>query len=490
MILSPKKTARKSYAWPVILFVVILYTNIFSASAQPVDTLNVTIDMRQPIQKGWFDPDTEIVGLRGNRAPLSWGSTFKATPLDSSGWFQATVPFTLPADSLSLSYKIKVEGIDNPDDGWQQGRNHQLVLLREEVQQVQLAWQDKAPAPPSSITGTVEVIKDFKSSSLLPRSLYVYLPPGYHESDSQYPVLYMHDGQNLFDASATGQEWQIDEAAQKLIKSGDIDPLIIVGVANTQNRIDEYTPSRQTWHHSLDRVSLTTSEGSMQNYTGTFVTESGDSLFFSAHSDTLMTMIPGSDHWQQLISKSDSSYYLPKAGITFNFHPNDEQPIQKVSAEKPPMGGQGDRYSNFLRHMVKPYIDQHYRTKKGSKYTALGGSSLGGLITLHIGLHHPDTFGPLLVASPSVWWDDRQILQTIKSLPKPTGQPIWLYIGTSEGEQAVKDVALLKTILLDKGWSKDELTEVIAPNAVHNEQAWAAQAENMLRFLFSSEMAN
>lgn len=77
------------------------------------------------------------------------------------------------------------------------------------------------------------------------RDVLVYLPPGYDEqTDRHYPVLYMHDGQNVFDAATSfaGVEWGVDEAAEQLIKAGKIAPCIIVGIANTRERMPEYTP--------------------------------------------------------------------------------------------------------------------------------------------------------------------------------------------------------------------------------------------------------
>src|SRR5437868_8770728 len=80
------------------------------------------------------------------------------------------------------------------------------------------------------------------------RDLVVYLPPDYEESDRRYPVLYLHDGQNLFDpetAYVRGMDWKVDETADALIRAGEIESLIIVGVFNSgEHRIDEYTPTR------------------------------------------------------------------------------------------------------------------------------------------------------------------------------------------------------------------------------------------------------
>lgn len=81
-------------------------------------------------------------------------------------------------------------------------------------------------------------------SSAYPRDIYVYLPPGYVASGKEhYPVLYMHDGQNLFDPAraAFGETWRLTETLNSLINSGVIAPIIVVGIDNTPDRIPEYT---------------------------------------------------------------------------------------------------------------------------------------------------------------------------------------------------------------------------------------------------------
>lgn len=104
---------------------------------------------------------------------------------------------------------------------------------------------DALAAEGASITGSVWVHPDVPSAFLArPRDVWVYLPPGYDpDGDSRHPVLYMHDGENLFSPGAAfgGQEWGLDETAEWLIASGALPPLIIVGVANTEDRLEEYT---------------------------------------------------------------------------------------------------------------------------------------------------------------------------------------------------------------------------------------------------------
>ncbi len=94
----------------------------------------------------------------------------------------------------------------------------------------------------SSITGDVTTFTH--APFLGGRRVWVYLPPGYHDSTARYPVLYMHDGQNLFDdATSFAGEWHVDETCESLIASGDIQPIIVVGIDNGGGaRINEYTP--------------------------------------------------------------------------------------------------------------------------------------------------------------------------------------------------------------------------------------------------------
>ena len=241
-------------------------------------------------------------------------------------------------------------------------------------------------------------------SQLLPhdRDVIVYLPPGYMKTRrKRYPVLYLHDGQNLFDGATSfipGREWQVDETAERLITSNDIEPLIIVGIHNTGiDRVDEYTPT-----------------------------------------------------------------------------PDDR--IKK--------GGRADLYGRMIVEELKPFIDSTYRTLAGRDNTGLGGSSLGGLVSLYLGLKHSEVFGKLAIISPSAWWDHRMIIREVESLESKPELRIWLDIGTAEGE-AVSALPALRDALLDKGWKLGEdLKYFEAPDAVHTEDAWAERVDPVLRFLF------
>lgn len=264
-----------------------------------------------------------------------------------------------------------------------------------------------------TLTGDVRLHKDFHSKILdNNRNLIVYLPPGYDTSPNQrYPVLYFHDGQNLFDGATSyipGQEWRLDETAQALIKAGKIEPLIIVGVYNTgKERVEEYTPVQ------------------------------------------------------------DAKYKV---------------------------GGKADLYGRMLVEEVKPFIDREYRTLKDAKHTGLGGSSLGGLVSLYLGLKYQSVFSRLAVVSPSVFWGDQFIVHYVEMLRGKPQERIWLDIGTKEGrtaaeeQETVSHTRLLESALIKKGWKLEkDLKYFEAQGSEHNERAWAARAGPMLEFLFPNK---
>lgn len=153
-------------------------------------------------------------------------------------------------------------------------------------------------------------------------------------------------------------------------------------------------------------------------------------------------------------------------------------------------GGKADLYATFLIAELKPFIDATYRTKRDAADTGVGGSSLGGLISLYLGLSHPEVFSRVAVVSPSVWWANEHIVHFTEARPKKHLR-IWLDIGSKEGastadaEHTVAGARLLRDTLIKKGWrlGKD-LKYFEAGGAEHNERAWAARVEPILEFLF------
>jgi predicted alpha/beta superfamily hydrolase len=148
-------------------------------------------------------------------------------------------------------------------------------------------------------------------------------------------------------------------------------------------------------------------------------------------------------------------------------------------------GGEGHAYGRLLVEEVVPWIDASFRTLAGPAHTGLGGSSLGGLITLYLGLQNPGVFGRLAVLSPSIWWNQRSILGFVAEDP-PTPRPrIWLDIGTAEGTRHVRDTELLERRLIQQGWTPGVDLELMkAEGGFHSEDAWAARFDRVLAFLF------
>jgi predicted alpha/beta superfamily hydrolase len=108
-------------------------------------------------------------------------------------------------------------------------------------------WRDEVEdLATHTVTGDLRRHPDFMASKLgSRRAILVFLPPGYEsEPDRRYPVLYMHDGQNLFDAATSfiGVEWAVDETVARLTDAGTMEPVIVVGISNTADRVFEYTP--------------------------------------------------------------------------------------------------------------------------------------------------------------------------------------------------------------------------------------------------------
>lgn len=165
------------------------------------------------------------------------------------GWLDGD---TLHAKGLrQLGYSV------NLDYGRQPGREDAVLAMLEGGQHNQASWARMLPgflawayayrAPALSATGRVDSYQDVPSAHVAARNVDVWLPPGYATHPrKRYPVLYMHDGQNLFDPalSYTGVDWGVDEAMTKLIAEGRAREAIVVGIWNTPLRLHEYMPRK------------------------------------------------------------------------------------------------------------------------------------------------------------------------------------------------------------------------------------------------------
>lgn len=236
------------------------------------------------------------------------------------------------------------------------------------------------------------------------RDVTVYLPPGYEqEADRQYPLLILQDGQNLFDPETSfirGRTWRVAETADEVIVAGEVEPLVIVGVANGgERRLAEYTPSRD---------------------------------------------------W--------------KMG-----------------------GGDAGKYGEMLTRELLPFLHEECRLRGGPEQTCIGGSSLGGLVSLWLALRYPDVFGKAAVLSPSVWWNHKYIVSYLNDqAPELAQRPrIWLDVGDAEGRRTLADAELLDARLKAHGWREgQDLHFERVPGGKHDETAWSERVGPMLRFLF------
>src|SRR5437868_3975307 len=164
--------------------------------------------------------------------------------------------------------------------------------------------------------------------------------------------------------------------------------------------------------------------------------------------------------------------YAPTRGI-----------IDASAKRKKRSKGWARRYGRFLIEELKPYIDRQYRTRPEAEFTGLGGSSLGALLALSLGLWFPNFFTRLIAMSPSVWWDDQVIVKMVNDLDRKLPLKIWLDTGTNE--PGWERARTLCAALIDKGWHPfEDLHYHEIEGGDHSEVAWAMRVEPALRFLF------
>jgi predicted alpha/beta superfamily hydrolase len=145
-------------------------------------------------------------------------------------------------------------------------------------------------------------------------------------------------------------------------------------------------------------------------------------------------------------------------------------------------GGDGDRYARFLIDTVKPRIDGEFRTRKDRDSTIVGGSSMGGLISLYLFFRRPSPFGGTVVMSPSIWFGGRGILSFVERARTTHGR-IYLDAGTAEGANTVRNARMLRRLLRAKGYQRDTLRYVEAEGHQHREADWAWRLPQALEFL-------
>lgn len=255
------------------------------------------------------------------------------------------------------------------------------------------------------------------------RGVTVRLPDNYDPEHKSYPVVYMHDGQNLFDRRTgfNGQEWNVDETVAQLTANGQMPECILVAIDNGPSRNADFT-------HVQD----------------------------------------------------------PEYG-----------------------GGKGKDYEKFVVDELMPTVEAQYSINPRNR--VMLGSSLGGLVTLAIGIAHPGLFAGLGPMSSSAWWANGQIADAIMAAPLENGPHplVWMDMGTEEGSDdsfgqrpvdggamgarpsegnGVQDVRdrtrEAATALLNKGWVLDDTLRYDEPlGARHDEYSWSQRMDQVLTWL-------
>ena len=150
--------------------------------------------------------------------------------------------------------------------------------------------------------------------------------------------------------------------------------------------------------------------------------------------------------------------------------------------------GNADAYGRMIVEELKPIIDAEYRTLPDQANTGIGGTSLGGLVSIYLALKYPATFGKAAVMSPSVWWDNQMIVREVKRINAKPPVKVWLDVGTEEGSRSIAETKALRDALLEKGWKRDsDLKYFEAKGAEHNEKAFARRAPEVLKYLFPAK---
>lgn len=190
-------------------------------------------------------PDSARVYITGNTNQLGSWNPGKVSLINTSGNFWERT-FVFPKDR-EIEYKITLGswGTEAVKDNGSVPSNSKMVVKTDTtIDTVINHWKNQLESElKGQVTGKIDYYRNVKGEGILPRDVLVWLPPDYNtDINTRYPVLYMQDGQNLFDpvTSAFGVDWQIDETADSLIKKGKIRAIIIVGLTNTKWRSSEY----------------------------------------------------------------------------------------------------------------------------------------------------------------------------------------------------------------------------------------------------------
>ncbi|MDV7137366.1 alpha/beta hydrolase-fold protein [Maribacter sp. TH_r10] len=284
---------------------------------------------------------------------------------------------------------------------------------------------------PKVVHGKIERIENFESKYITPRNVDIWMPEGYSPS-KKYSVLYMHDGQMLFDpeSSWNKQAWNVDDVASKLFESHKIEKFIVVGIWNGgETRHSDYFPQKPF------------------------------ELLSNSQRDTVNAQLKSS--------------HVP---ITNTFRP------------------QSDNYLKFIVKELKPYIDKTYSVYSNKENTYVMGSSMGGLISMYAICEYPKVFGG--AACLSTHWPgtftldnnpipDAFITYLNKNLPNPKSHKIYFDCGDETLDKLYPEIQKkVDQLMVEKGYNEDNWITKYFPGENHSENAWSKRLHIPLGFLF------
>lgn len=343
---------------------------------------------------------------------------------------------TVEMDSLYARYQIFVDNIMK-DKGYESYNYKSRVFNKTGHNEVD--WSNRlsipleflmpASVPQKPIAGKIDLYEDFPSKFVKARNVEVWLPENY-SIKKKYAVLYMHDGQMLFDSTGTWNKstWDVDDVATKLLNEGKVKDFIVVGISNAGKfRHADYFPQKPF---------------------------------------ELLTQ-----NQKDFVSKQLQTN--GKIGESF-------QPVS-------------DNYLKFLVTELKPFIDRKYSTRTDRKNTFVAGSSMGGLISMYALCEYPKVFGGAACLSthwPGIFSVENNPIPDAfanylkANLPDPETHKIYFDCGDQTLDALYPPLQKkVDDIMSGKGYSKSNWMTKFFPGENHSERAWHKRLDVPLVFL-------
>lgn len=286
---------------------------------------------------------------------------------------------------------------------------------------------------PKVASGKIERIENFKSKYVTSRNIDVWLPENY-TATKKYAVLYMHDGQMLFDATTTWnkQEWKVDETVSALIAQKKLKDIIVVGIWNGgETRHVDYFPQKP---------------------------------------------------FEQLSPMQQDSIYAAQ-------RKNGQSVFNNLKVHS-------DDYLKFIVNELKPVIDKKYAVFKDRKHTFIAGSSMGGLISMYAICEYPKVFGGAICMSthwPGVFYTEKNpIPKTFynylkERLPNPKKHTIYFDYGTATLDEIYEPFQVeVDKIMNSKGFTSSNWITKKFEGDDHSEVSWAKRLAIPLEFVISN----